>query len=163
VTAAGSAVRLTLNFESKGADLVGGCIAGDCPLLNAFPIIEWQNGTVAIDVVPVRSGSSMALLVKNVGIGGLMTARCASSGDFFSEGACELTLPWANRTITRHKPDVIAMVKNSVNDPQTQAEIAMSLKKYLVLNSIGEIAITDVTSDSGTVSIKFRIVNLVSG
>ena len=80
VAAVPSAVRVTLGFESTGSELVAGCIKGSCSLADALPVIDWNNGTVSIDVVPVRYGTSMALQVKSVSIGGTMQANCGSSG-----------------------------------------------------------------------------------
>jgi hypothetical protein len=70
VTAVASAVRLTLAFDDKAAGLSGACVSGDCGLVTALPKILWKNGTVTIDVVPVRHGRSITLQVKNVAIGG---------------------------------------------------------------------------------------------
>ena len=54
VSAEPSAVRVTLSFESNGQNFVGGCVSGDCGLVDALPAVFWKNGSVTIDVVPER-------------------------------------------------------------------------------------------------------------
>ena len=163
VSAVASALRLMVNFESKGADLVGGCVSGECGLANGLPKIIWTNGTVAIDVVPIRSGNRLTLQAKAVTIGGPMRASCDDVSGFFSFGTCEIALNYANRAITQTRPQIAAMLKDTVNGPEAQAKIANSLKKYLVLGPAGEISITDVTSAVTMVSIKFRVVGAAGG
>lgn len=96
---------------------------------------------MSIDVDPVRLGSSLSLQVRSVTIGGVLSARCGSSGDFFSDSACRLGLTSANRTIARLRPGIAAAVKDRVNDAGVQTSIADALKKYLVVGPGGEIAI----------------------
>ena len=156
VTAAPSAVRLTLTFEDKAAELKGGCVSGECGLATALPKIVWKNGTVTIDVVPVRLGSSITLQVKSVAIGGLMSAKCGGAG-IFADGACSVALTFAKRTIANLKPEMAAALKAKVNDTATQDAVANGLKKYLAVGPAGEIAITDVTSDAKTVRISFQL------
>ena len=100
VSAVPSAVRLTLTFESQGVDLVAGCIAGECLLANALPTIGWSNGSISIDVVPVRSGTSLALQARSVTVGGTISASCSNVTGFFSLGACDIALPWANQRLS---------------------------------------------------------------
>lgn len=156
VAAAPSAVRLTLVFDDKAAEITGACVSGDCGLTTALPKIIWKNGTVTIDVVPVRYETSLTLQVKNVAIGGLLSAKCGAGG-IFAEGACSLGLSWAKRTIANLKPDIATKLKDKVNDPATQSAVANGLKKYLVVGPAGEIAITDVRSDANSVRISFQL------
>lgn len=152
-----SAVRLTVTFTSTGADLIGGCVEGECLLANALPNIAWSAGTVAIDLVPVRAGTSVALQAKAVTIGGNFRARCDNKSGFFSSGACDVARPWANRTITQLKPEIATTLKDTINAAETQAELSKRLKPYLTLGPAGEIGIDSVTSDAKGVSVKFRI------
>ncbi len=158
-----SAVRLTLNFDSKADNLVGGCVSGDCSLAGALPKILWKDGTVAIDVAPVHFGSSISLQVKHVSIGGPLSARCDGSGSLFSNSACRIALGFANRTITRLKPDIAAMIQDKVNNAETQTKVAEGLKKYLVVGTAGELAVTRVTSDAKAVTIGFELANPAGG
>ena len=155
--AAPSAIRLTVTFKSSGADLTGGCVEGECLLADALPNIAWSAGTVAIDLVPVRAGAGVALQAKTVTIGGNLRARCDNKSGFFSLGACDLALPWANRTITRLKPEIAATLKDTINAAETQAELSKRLKPFLTLGPAGEIGIDSVTSDAKSVIVKFRI------
>ena len=157
-TAVPSAIRLTVTFKSSGADLVGGCIEGECLLANALPNIAWSAGTVAIDLVPMKAGTSLALQARTVTLGGNLRARCDNkTGFFFSFGACEVALPFANRTITRLKPDISATLKDTINAPETQAELSKRLKPFLTLGPAGEIAVDAVATDAKSVTVKFRI------
>ncbi len=161
VSAATSAVRLTLNFETKAANIIGGCVSGDCGLTDALPKILWTNGTVAIDVVAIHFGSSISLQVKNVTIGGLISARCEPTGNFFSDSACKAGLSYANRTIAKLKPDIAAKIKDHVNASETQSKVADGLKKYLALGPSGELAITSVTTSEKSVTIAFQLADTV--
>ncbi|MEQ1670392.1 MAG: hypothetical protein ABL893_06005 [Hyphomicrobium sp.] len=156
VTAAPAAVRLMLAFEDKAADLKGACVSGDCGLAAALPKIIWKSGTVTIDVVPVRLGSSITLQVKNVAIGGLMSAKCGGAG-IIADGACSVALTFAKRTIANLKPEIAATLKAKVNDSATQEAVANGLKTYLAVGPAGEIAITGVTSDAKSVRITFAL------
>jgi hypothetical protein len=157
VSATGSAVRLTLNFPAKETYLAGGCVTGECGLTDALPKIVWKNASVVIDATPVRLGSSITMQVKSMSIGGLLSARCTATGNIFTEGACKVGLSWANRTIAKLKPDIAAQVKDRVNDPKTQSDVANGLKKFLTIGQSGEIAITDVKSDAKAVTISFQL------
>jgi hypothetical protein len=162
VSAAPPALRLTLTFEDKAAELKGSCVAGDCGLVSALPKIIWKNGTVTIDVAPVRLGASLALEVKSVSIGGLLSARCDPAG-LFSQSACALALTWAKRTIANLKPDIAAKLKAKVNDPATQAAVAEGLKPYLAVGPAGAIAITDVRNDAKSVIVVFQFAGAAGG
>ena len=163
VSAAPSAVRLTLNFETKAANIAAGCVSGDCGLTDALPKIMWNNGTAAIDVVPIHFGSSLTLQVKNVSIGGLISARCEPTANFFTNSACKVALGYANRTIAKLKPDIAAKIKDQVNGQDTQTKVADGLKKYLSLGpqsgSGAELAITSVTTTEKSVTIAFQLAN----
>ena len=76
VSAIPSGIRLTLHFPSNEVSIAGTCVAGGCGVLNSLPKIVWKGGTVAIDVAPVRLGSSLSLQVRSVTIGGVLSARC---------------------------------------------------------------------------------------
>ena len=154
VSAVESAVRITLSFGSNEGDFVADCIAGECGLTKALPKVVWRNGSIAIDVAPVRFGTSIALAVRNVTIGGVISARCGSG---LSGGLCELALPYANRTIAQLKPKISSEIKAKVNDPQMQETVANVLKKYLTVGQAGEIVISDVSTGASTVTIKFLL------
>jgi hypothetical protein len=156
VSAVPSAVRLALVFDDKAAELKGGCVTGECGFANALPKIVWKNGTVTIDVIPIRLGSSITLQVKDVTIGGVLTAKCGGAG-IFNDGACSVALTFARKTIANLKGDMAAMLKAKVNDAATQKAVAEGLKKYLAVGPAGEIAITDVTSDAKSVRIAFQL------
>ncbi len=162
ISAAGSAVRLTLKFQPN-AVISGGCISGECGLAGALPKIVWKNGTIDIDVVPVHFKNSLALEVRNIAISGALSARCVSTGNIFSDGACKAGLGYANRTIAKLKPDLAAKVKDKVNDPATQAGVADGLRKYLTVGPSGAIAITNVTRDAKGVTISFQLADAVGG
>ena len=163
VSSVASAVRVTLTFPAKETVLSGACVSGDCGLTQALPKIVWKNAAVSIDAVPVRLGSSITMHVKSMNIGGVLSARCTPTGNIFTDGACKAGLSWANKTIAKLKPDVAEKVKEKVNDPKTQTDLANGLKKYLTIGQTGEIAITDVTSDAKAVTISFQLSENVGG
>lgn len=156
------AVRLTLNFETKSSALVAGCVSGDCSLTSAMPQIGWRDGAVMIDVTPVQLGTSLTLQVKRVSIGGALTPRCLGASGF-ATSACRLALGWANKTIAKLKPEITATMTAKVNAPETQAKIADGLKKYLSIGPASELAVTNVRSDSGSVTIAFQLAHHAGG
>lgn len=162
VAAIDHAVRLTLNFESKASALVAGCVNGDCALTSAMPQIGWRDGTVMVDVAPVQSGTSLTLQVKRVSIGGALTPRCTGASSI-ATSACRLALGWANKTITKLKPEIAAAMTAKVNAAETQAKIADGLKKYLTIGPASELAVTSVKSDSASVTIAFRLAHAAGG
>lgn len=162
VAAIEHAVRLTLNFESKATALVADCVSGDCSLTSAMPQIGWRDGTVMIDVAPVQSGTSLTLQVKRVQIGGPLTPRCTGASSI-ATSACRLALGWANKTIAKLRPEIAAQMTAKINAPETQAKIADGLKKYLTIGPGNELAVTNVKSDSGSVTIAFRLAQHAGG
>ncbi len=158
VSPVAGALRLTLQFESKGAELSGGCVKGGCGLADALPVIDWNDGSVSIDLAPVKVGNSLALQAKSVSIGGTFRPTCTGAGGFFSDLSCDAALPFANRAIAKLKPELSAMLKDKVNDPTLQATIAQELQKRLTIGGLGDIVITNVTSDGSGIAIAFRIV-----
>lgn len=159
VTPVSGALRLTLEFESKGAELSGGCVKGSCGLANALPVIDWNDGAVTIDLVPVRSNGSLALQAKSVVIGGAFKPSCTGSGGFFSDLSCDAALPFARSAIAKLKPELQTMLRDKVNDPALQGNLAAEIKKRLTVGGLGEIVITDVSTDAKGVIVTFRIVN----
>lgn len=163
VSAIEHAVRLTLNFESKSSALVAGCVSGDCALTSAMPIIGWRDGAVIIDVAPIHFANSLTLQVKRVSIGGSLTPRCTGASSVIATSACNLALSWANKTIAKLKPEIAAKMTEKVNAADTQAKIAEGLKKYLTVGTAGELAITNVKSDSTSVTIAFQLAHPAGG
>lgn len=158
VTPVSGALRLTLQFESKGAEMVGGCVKGSCGLTDALPAIDWNDGSVSVDLAPVKVSNSMALQAKAVTIGGTFTPTCLGVGGFFSDLSCDAALPFANRAIAKLKPELSGMLKDKVNDPALQSTIAGEIQKRLTIGGLGDIVITDVASDSKGVTITFKVV-----
>lgn len=155
------AVRLRLTFDPK-ATLAGGCISGDCGLKNALPSITWRGGTVAIDVVPVHVGLSLALQVKDVSIGGAFSVGCSDAG-IFSKGACSLALGYARRTVARLRPEIASKIKDQVNDAAAQGKVADGLKSQLKVGENGAFDITDVKTDNARVRITFTLIEPAGG
>lgn len=163
VAAIEHAVRLTLKFQSKASALVADCVSGDCGLTDAMPRVGWRDGSVMIDVTPVQSGSSLTLQVKRVQIGGPLTPRCVGSSNIIATSACSLGLSWANKTITKLRPEIATQMTAKINAPETQAKIADGLKKYLTIGPNNELAVTSVRSDSGSVTIAFQLAQHAGG
>ena len=127
-----------------------------------MPQIGWRDGTVMVDVAPVQSGTSLTLQVKRVSIGGALTPRCTGASSI-ATSACRLALGWANKTITKLKPEIAAAMTAKVNAAETQAKIADGLKKYLTIGPASELAVTSVKSDSASVTIAFRLAHAAGG
>lgn len=159
VTPVSGALRLTLQFESKGAELSGGCVKGSCGLTDALPVIDWQDGSVSVDLAPVKISNSLALQAKTVTIGGAFKPSCTGAGGLFSDLSCDAALPFANRAIAKLKPELAGMLKDKVNDPAVQAAVAGELQQRLTIGGLGEIVITDVTSDTKGIAIVFKVVS----
>lgn len=158
VTPVAGALRLTLQFESKGAELSGGCVKGNCGLVDALPVINWDDSSVTIDLVPTRANGSLALQAKAVQIGGTLKPSCTGAGGFFSDLSCDAALPFASRAIAKLKPELSATLKDKINDPALQASVAGQIQQRLTIGGFGTVAITDVASDSKGVTVTFKIV-----
>jgi hypothetical protein len=156
VSPVSGALRLTVEFESEGPELVGGCISGGCGLAGVLPDIEWGRPQVHIDLFPVRFNGSVSLQVRSVEIGGSLEPVCRSSSGVIAQSTCQIARPAAQRTIQTVRKDLNAILKERVNDPSIQQSLADSLKRYLVLGPAGEVAITNVSVDSKGVVVAFQ-------
>lgn len=159
VTPVSGALRLTVEFESEGPELVGGCISGGCGLADVLPDIEWGRPQVHIDLFPVRFNGSVSLQVRSVEIAGSLEPVCRSSSGVIAQSTCQIARPAAQRTIQTVRKDLNAILKERVNDPSIQQSLADSLKRYLVLGPAGEVAITNVSVDAKGVVVAFQFGN----
>ena len=128
-----------------------------------FRSSDWNNGTVSIDVVPVRYGTSMALQVKSVSIGGTMQAKLRQLRRILLRRGLRAGVAVGQPRNLETSADLAAMLKDKVNDPQIQAGVATNIKKHLALGSAGEITITNVVTDAKGVTITFAMPGAVGG
>ena len=150
------ALRLTVSFESDGPEAVAGCLSGACTLKDALPDIQWDKATVNIDFVPIRFGGSISLEVRNVTTGGTARGVCKASAEFFAREACTLGLPLANRSINQMRAELPAVLKAAANQQPIQQQLADGLKRYLSLGQAGEVAISDISIDTKTLTVNFK-------
>lgn len=150
------ALRLTMVFESEGPEVVAGCISGNCNLTDVLPNIEWDNATVHIDFVPIRFNGSISLEVKKVSTEGKPRAVCKGTADFFERQACNVGLPFANRSITQLVADLPNQLRDTVNQPGIQQQLSEGLKRYLTLGQAGEIVINNISIDPKSMTVSFR-------
>lgn len=148
VEAIKGAARLTIRFESDGPELVARCLSGLCAADNALPDIEWNNAAVKIDLVPVKSGTSLSLKGERAEVLGEITPRCRASAGFFARSLCEAALPKARQTILRYRKDLNAGLIQQINAAPVQESIANALKTHLKLGPAGELQIARVAVEN---------------
>lgn len=151
VVARSGAVRISVQFESDGPELVGDCVSGLCTDA-IMPTVEWMAPTVHIDLVPVAVNGSIALGVKAVEIGGQLQAACPPG----SSSLCRATLGAANRAIGRVRAELPGKLKDKLNAPELQQKLADGLKPYLTLGPAGEVRVSSVAVDAKGIVVSFR-------
>ncbi len=150
------ALRLVISFESDGPEAMAMCVSGGCALADILPDVQWDNAVANIDIVPVRFNGSIAFEVRAVTVGGTARAVCKGTADFLERQACSLGLPFANRTIKQLKTDLPKLLRDTMNQPGMQQQLADGLKRFLVLGPGGEIAINNITVDPNSMTVSFR-------
>lgn len=151
ITPRPGAVRISVQFESEGPELIGDCISGLCSDA-IMPAVEWLAPSVHIDLVPVGVNGSIALGVRSVEIGGQLQAACPPG----SSGLCRTTLGAANRAIARVRADLPGKLKDKMNAPELQQKLAEGLKPYLSLGPAGEVRVSNVAVDAKGIVVSFR-------
>lgn len=157
LTPINGALRLVVNFESEGPEAMAICISGGCALGDILPDVQWDNAVANIDFVPVRFNGSIAFEVKSVTVGGTPRAVCKGTADFLERQACSLGLPYANRTIRALQADLPRLLREAVNQPGIQQQLAEGLKRFLVLGPGGEIAINNISIEPNSMTVSFRL------
>lgn len=151
------ALRLVINFESEGPEAMAVCVTGGCRLADILPDVQWDNAVANIDFVPVRFNGSIAFEIKSVTVGGTTRAVCKGAADFLERQACSLGLPFANRAITQLRAEMPKLLREAVNQPGIQQQLAEGLKKFLTLGPGGEIAINNISIDPNSMTVSFRL------
>jgi len=155
ISAVPSALRFTIPFKTDGPALVGKCVTGFCLSDSILPEIQWTKSVVTFDLTPVWINGDLSLDLKQVNIGGTFTPDCNAAGGIFSGGLCDIVLSKA-RTATRTlKTDLDATLKDKVNAPDVQGQIATGLRNYLKIGPLGQVHISKVTVDSDNVTLTF--------
>lgn len=155
ITAVPSALRIVVIFESDEPEVVGRCIEGLCVANAALPRLEWAAPSVSVDFTPVWVDGKLSLDAKNVEIGGSFAAECEGGG-FFSGSICRLALPRARKIAGTLKSDGAKQIRDKLNGPGVQAQIAEGLKPYLRFGSaIGEVRFSRVAVDNENLSVSF--------
>jgi hypothetical protein len=157
ITAVPGAIRVALAFEDNGPEIVASCLSGPCNVLNALPQIEWEQPTIAIELVPDDLDGSLTLKVRKVELGGNLTPVCASGIGAIFSGGCNIALPFARSKIARLRGDLDQMVRAKVNSPEEQKKIAAALKPRLVVGPAGPVTVATVTSDQKGLVVSFRL------
>ena len=89
--------------------------------------------------------------------GGAPRAVCKGTADFLERQACSLGLPYANRTISQLRAELPRLLRDAVNTPGIQQQLAEGLKRFLVLGPAGEIAINNISIDPNSMTVSFRL------
>jgi len=151
------ALRILVEFEADGAEMVGACVSGPCRLADAMPQVEWEKPSLAVEFVPVLAAAGLSLQVKSARIGGTLTPVCRNESGGISSSLCNLSLPWARSTIQKLRQQVDALIREKINDPSMQATIAAGFKPHLAVGGLGTIEIQKVTTDARGVIVTFRL------
>lgn len=154
IAAVPSALRIAVVFESADPEIVGRCITGLCVASAALPQLQWQAPSITIDLTPVWVNGKLSLDAKRVEVGGSFLAECLNGG-FFAGSICKLALPKARGVAATLKTEVAKNLKDLINGPQAQAQIAEGLKPYLRFGPVGEVRFSKVAVDSQNVTISF--------
>jgi len=149
-------LRLRVAFEDDGPELVGRCVEGSCGFEDALPVVEWPGAGALIDFEPVQFNGSVSLRVKNVQLLGNPRAVCRADVGFGSRAECSAARYWADRAIARARNEIGNTIKDAVNKPEIQAQLADGLKKYLSLGPAGAIAINNLTLEPKSMVVKFK-------
>jgi hypothetical protein len=148
-------LRLTISFPKDGPVLTGECVSGGCTLGNALPSVVWPGAMAMIDFVPVQYNGSVSLKVTSVQLLGNPRLVCRTNVDFFSESACAIARQFSTSTIQNTKLQVAKSIKDEINNPEIQAQLAEGLKKYLSLGPAGAIAINSLSIDPKSMTVRF--------
>ncbi|MFM1816122.1 MAG: hypothetical protein RLZ98_2817 [Pseudomonadota bacterium] len=149
-------LQLIMEFEDQGAELVARCVTGACSLSEALPNIEWPGAGARIDLEPIQFNGSVSLRIKRVRLMGSPRAVCQSEAGFISSSACSIGRPWANRTIAQVRPEIERSIRDAVNQPELQQQLADGLKKFLTLGPAGVIKIDNLALDPKSMTVKFN-------
>ena len=156
VAAINRALRLTMTMESDGPEAVPSCVSGQCPLLGFLPEIEWTRPAISIDFIPVHYKGSVTLQVRDVVISGVPQPVCRQHSDFWAKTACKLGRVFANQSISKFKSELPKTIKQVVNQPDVQQQIAGGLKAYLTVGQAGAVAIETISVATRSVTVNFR-------
>ena len=157
MTAQSGFLRLTLNFESEGPEVIAKCQAGSCAFEDVLPDIEWNDAVVHIDFVPITFNGSISLEVKKVTVAGTPKAVCKLSADFFEKIGCgAVTIGYANRKIAWLKGQLPLILAEMLNGSVVRQQFADGLKRYLTIGQAGEVAINNISIDPKTLTVRFQ-------
>lgn len=154
ITAVPSALRISVVFESEGPEIVGRCISGLCVSNDALPQLQWQAASIIIDLTPVWVAGKLSLDAKKVEVGGTFLAECPGGG-FISGSICKLALPKAKGVAATLKNEISKSLKDLINGPVAQEQLAQGLRPFLRFGPVGEVRFSKVTVDSQNVTITF--------
>jgi len=154
ISAVPSALRITIVFESELPEVVGRCISGLCVSAAALPELEWQAPSVTIDLTPVWVNGKLSLDAKRVDVGGSFVPQCPGGG-FFSGSVCRLVLPKAKGVAATLKTEVGKQLRDVINGPAAQTQIADGLRPFLRFGPVGEVRFSRVAVDAQNVTISF--------
>jgi hypothetical protein len=155
VSAVPSALRVTIDFEDTGPELIGRCLSGLCPSDSALPEINWNKPVLSIDLTPVWISGNLSLDVKRVDFGGSFVPDCDVATGFLSGPFCRFVLPQARTAAGKLKTELSAVLKSSFNDPASQEKLATGLRSFLKFGPVGEVRFSKVAVDADNVTLTF--------
>ncbi len=155
VTAVPSALRVTIDFEDTGPEIIGKCVSGLCPSDSALPEIEWVKPVLSIDLTPVWINGNLSLDAKRVDLSGSFVPDCNVATGFFSGPFCRFVLPQARKAAGNLKTDVAKILRDTINSTANQDKLASGLRTFLKFGPIGEARFSKVAVDADTVTLTF--------
>ncbi len=155
VSAVPSALRVTIDFEDTGPEIVGRCISGLCPGDSALPEIQWVKPVLSIDLTPVWINGNLSLDAKRVDISGNFVPDCDVATGFLSGPFCRFVLPQARSAAANLKTEVAKTLRDTINSTANQDKLASGLRGFLKFGPVGEARFSKVAVDSDTVTLTF--------
>ena len=155
ISAVPSALRFTIPVVTKGPALVGKCVEGFCLSDGVLPEIQWSRAVVTLDLTPVWINGDLSLDLKRVDVAGTFTPDCNAAGGIFSGGLCDIVLPKARAATRTLKTDLDKKLKDLMNAPEIQGQLAALLRGYLKFGPAGEVRFSKVDVNADSVTLTF--------
>jgi hypothetical protein len=154
ISAVPGALRIRIDFESDGPELVGRCVSGLCVGSSGLPEIQWNTPSISVDVAPVSVAGILSLNAKRVEVGGTFAPDCKAATGLFSGSLCNAVLPQARKATAKLKTDLNTTLMSQINGPEIQAKLTGAMRA-LKLGPAGEIRFSRVALEGDTLALTF--------
>ncbi len=142
VGATGGAVRVTMQFDESGYDIV--------PSDQRLPSVKWKGAAVVLDLKPVKAGNSLSLEAVNVEVKGTLNPVCTKPGL-----VCTVVLEPARPKLRKMPAQLSAQLKALINSDKVRTSLAAALDGYLTLGTLGHVQIRSVKNSASATTISF--------